>query len=70
MTGRRCGHEPRCPSAAATDGATARTVTAQESQGWAVLCNGLIVFDDGGCVLPGGRAGDALRVLPRAGAAA
>jgi hypothetical protein len=25
-------------------------------QGWSLLCNGVVIFDDGGSLLPGGRA--------------
>jgi len=25
-------------------------------QGWSLLCNGVVIFDDGGALLPGGRA--------------
>jgi hypothetical protein len=25
-------------------------------QGWSLLCNGIVVFDDGGLLLPDGRA--------------
>jgi len=24
-------------------------------QGWSLLCNGVVIFDDGGALLPGGR---------------
>ncbi|MEO3976871.1 DUF5999 family protein [Streptomyces sp. CAU 1734] len=64
-----CGHQPRCPAADAPDRGAAQTVAAQESQGWAVRCNGVICFDDGGCVLPNGPAEGALRVPPRSVAA-
>ena len=25
-------------------------------QGWSLLCNSVVIFDDGGALLPGGRA--------------
>jgi len=25
-------------------------------QGWSLMCNGVVIFDDGGALLPGGRA--------------
>jgi hypothetical protein len=31
-------------------------VADQPGQGWSLLCNGVIVFDDGGELLPDGRA--------------
>ena len=35
---------------------TARVVAAQYEQGWSLLCNGVVLFDDGGELLPNGRA--------------
>jgi len=32
----------------------ALVVSAHPEQGWSLLCNGVIVFDDGGALLPGG----------------
>jgi len=47
-------HQPACP---AVDGATspvaACTVAAHPEQGWSLLCNGVVLFDDGGYLLPG-----------------
>ena len=34
----------------------ARIVAGHPEQGWSMLCNGVIVFDDGGEMLPDGRA--------------
>lgn len=48
-----CTHWPRCPEANTTDAKAARLVADHwEEQGWALLCNGLVVFDDGGLMLP------------------
>jgi hypothetical protein len=55
-----CPHTPRCPASDAWDHAAARTIAAHPEQGWSLLCNGVIVFDDTGELLPGGRI-----VLPR-----
>lgn len=55
-----CQHQPRCPQSRAPDHLSARTVAAHPEQGWSMLCNGVIVFDDGGELLPDGRA------IPRA----
>jgi hypothetical protein len=49
-----CPHQPRCPSADAIDHAAARVVAAHPEQGWSLLCNGVISFDDTGELLPGG----------------
>lgn len=51
-----CQHEPRCPEWPAPDHLAARIVADQPGQGWSLLCNGVIVFDDGGHLLPDGRA--------------
>jgi len=51
-----CPHFPRCPAAAAPGRDAARTVAAHPEQGWSLLCNGVVVFDDTGELLPGGRA--------------
>jgi len=50
-----CQHQPRCPRSRAPDHPAARIVAAHPEQGWSMLCNGVIVFDDGGELLPGGR---------------
>ena len=34
----------------------ARAVARHPEQGWSLLCNGVVLFDDGGALLPGGRA--------------
>jgi hypothetical protein len=49
-----CPHHPRCPAADAVDHAAARVVAAHPEQGWSLLCNGVISFDDTGELLPGG----------------
>ena len=47
-----CQHKPSCPSADDTDRDAARVVTSVPEQGWSLLCNGVIVFDDTGELLP------------------
>ncbi|OIJ65791.1 DUF5999 family protein [Streptomyces mangrovisoli] len=47
-----CSHQPSCPAA---DSGAAHIVTARPEQGWSLLCNGVIVFDDTGELLPDGR---------------
>jgi hypothetical protein len=49
-----CQHEPQCPLSAATDHDAARVVASFPEQGWSLLCNGVIVFDDTGELLPDG----------------
>lgn len=58
-----CQHQPRCPDWWAPDRMAARVVTGQPSQGWSLLCNGVILFDDGGKLLPDRRAVSPARPL-------
>lgn len=51
-----CRHVPPCPAATAPDRDAARTVAAHPEQGWSLLCNGVVLFDDSGEILPGGLA--------------
>jgi hypothetical protein len=51
-----CRHCPRCPAATAPDRDAAHTVAAHPEQGWSLLCNGVVLFDDTGELLPGGQA--------------
>ena len=51
-----CRHRPRCPDALAPDRSAARAVASHPGQGWSLLCNGVVLFDDGGALLPDGRA--------------
>lgn len=48
----RCPHSPRCPASDAADAAAARLVADHGEQGWFLLCNGIIMFDDGGWLAP------------------
>jgi len=56
LEGKRCWHQPRCPDALAPDRMAARAVSSHPEQGWSLLCNGVVTFDDGGALLPGGLA--------------
>ncbi|MFI0962548.1 DUF5999 family protein [Streptomyces sp. NPDC021080] len=47
-----CSHRSSCPSA---DTTAPHIVSAHPEQGWNLLCNGAIVFDDSGELLPDGR---------------
>jgi hypothetical protein len=58
-----CSHEPQCPSAGHTARVAARVIAGHPEQGWSLLCNGIVLFDDGGLLLPGGRA-EAPRARP------
>jgi hypothetical protein len=51
-----CQHQPQCPAASAPDHAAARIVAGHPEQGWCRLCNGVVLFDDSGELLPDGRA--------------
>ena len=51
-----CTHRPPCPAAAAPDHAAARIVAFHPEQGWSLLCNGVITFDDTGELLPDGQS--------------
>ncbi len=51
-----CSHQPRCPDALAPDRIAAWSVASRPKQGWSLLCNGVVLFDDGGQLLPDGRA--------------
>jgi hypothetical protein len=51
-----CLHRPQCPSADRPDRDAARIVATHPEQGWSLLCNGVVVFDDTGELLPDGRA--------------
>lgn len=49
-----CQHHPACPDAGAPDREAARVVAAHPEQGWSRLCNGVIIFEDTGELLPDG----------------
>ncbi|MGW6461317.1 DUF5999 family protein [Streptomyces sp. NPDC055078] len=59
-----CVHRPACPAADAADHAAARVVEHRPEQGYAVLCNGVVLFEDGGESLPDGRAVGPRRAAP------
>lgn len=47
-----CQHKPPCPDADSPDRDQAQLVAQAVSQGWAIRCNGLMIFDDTGALLP------------------
>ena len=49
-----CEHQPPCPSADALDRDAARVISCHPEQGWSLLCNGVIMFEDTGELLPDG----------------
>ncbi len=54
--GTTCAHVPPCPTADAPDHDAARVVSTHPEQGWSLLCNGVVAFEDTGELLPDGRA--------------
>jgi hypothetical protein len=50
-----CQHTPCCPGADALDRDAAHVVSARPEQGWSLLCNGVVVFEDFGELLPDGQ---------------
>jgi hypothetical protein len=50
-----CAHQPHCPPPAAADHDAATVVVSYPAQGWSLLCNGVVVFDDTGEILPNGQ---------------
>ena len=56
-----CPHDPPCPPAGASDHDAARVVASHPEQGWSLLCNGVVVFEDLGELLPDGTACASMR---------
>jgi len=50
-----CQHQPPCPSAESADRESARLVAHHPEQGWSLLCNGVLLFEDTGELLPDGQ---------------
>ena len=51
-----CRHTPPCPPADAPDRDAARVIAAHPEQGWSLLCNGVVLFEDFGELLPDGQS--------------
>src|ERR1700720_2512986 len=49
-----CLHAPPCPVSSAPDREAAHTIVSHPEQGWSLLCNGVVIFEDTGELLPGG----------------
>jgi hypothetical protein len=50
-----CQHQPQCPTAECSDREAACTVAHHPEQGWSLLCNGVLLFEDTGELLPDGQ---------------
>lgn len=50
-----CTHTPHCPSADSPAAEAARAVASHPEQGWSLLCNGVLAFEDTGELLPDGQ---------------
>ncbi|MCL6738111.1 DUF5999 family protein [Streptomyces neyagawaensis] len=50
-----CQHQPPCPTAESADREGARLVAHHPEQGWSLLCNGVLLFEDTGELLPDGQ---------------
>jgi len=51
-----CNHSPACPTSHSPDARWAHAVRRHPEQGWDLLCNGVVLFYDGGALLPTGEA--------------
>lgn len=49
-----CSHSPQCPAAHSAARTLAVVIASHHEQGWTLLCNGVVHFDDGVDLLPGG----------------
>ncbi|MFI1568354.1 DUF5999 family protein [Streptomyces sp. NPDC020490] len=50
-----CTHTPTCPAADSPDREAAHTIASHPEQGWSLLCNGVLLFEDTGELLPDGK---------------
>lgn len=51
----KCPHHPSCPGVQGPDREAAHVIASHPCQGWSLLCNGIVLFDDTGELLPDGR---------------
>jgi len=51
-----CAHPTQCPDSDSENRDLAIVVASHPEQGWRLLCNGVVLFDDDGELLPDGRA--------------
>ncbi|AXK34439.1 hypothetical protein DVA86_19100 [Streptomyces armeniacus] len=54
-TPQMCQHQPPCPTAESADREAAHLVAHFPEQGWSLLCNGVLLFEDTGELLPDGK---------------
>ena len=57
----RCTHAPACPEATDAARDAAHVLVAHPEQGWSLLCNGVVLFEDTGELLPDGQCIEARR---------
>jgi hypothetical protein len=50
-----CTHTPKCPTADSPDREAAHTIASHPEQGWSLLCNAVLLFEDTGELLPNGQ---------------
>jgi hypothetical protein len=55
LPGALCTHTLKCPSADSSDREAALIVASHPEQGWSLLCNGVLLFEDTGELLPDGQ---------------
>jgi hypothetical protein len=53
-----CQHLVPCPTADSPDREAAAVVASHPEQGWSLLCNGVLLFEDTGELLPDGSVVD------------
>ena len=49
-----CPHTPTCPVPSDPDREAAHVIVSHPEQGWSLLCNGVVIFEDTGELLPDG----------------
>jgi Family of unknown function (DUF5999) len=64
-----CPHVPPCPPPQAPGRLAARVIASHPEQGWSLLCNGVVAFEDTGALLPDGSVIGPDRTTRLAGAA-
>jgi hypothetical protein len=52
---RECIHQPHCPGGESADRDAAHPIACHPEQGWSLLCNGVVLFEDTGDILPDGK---------------
>ena len=62
-----CPHAPPCPPPEAPGCQAARVIASHPAQGWSLLCNGVVAFDDTGALLPDGSAVEPDRITCQPG---